>query len=157
MNLDISVGIYRRDDGGTPDDFADDAGVGAILGLTTFTNVDPGTLQGSYRFKDASVTLDPGNYTLVGWGYGAGESNGNDGNTGAWPTTVNDGGGQIEFVGGSRFGDAATPEAFPSSPDGGPSIRYGAGNFVYDAVPEPSTFGLLALTGAAFFARRRRD
>lgn len=157
MNREISVGIFRRDDGGTPADFIDDTGAGAILGLTNFTSVDAGTLQGSYRFKDASVTLEPGNYTVVGWGYGAGERNGNDGNAGNWPTTIDDGGGQIEFVGGSRFGDAAAAGNFPDSADGGPSIRYGAGNFVYDAVPEPSTFGLLAIAIAGFFTRRRRD
>jgi hypothetical protein len=157
MNRDISVGIFRRDDGGTPADFADDVAVGAILGVTTFTAADSGALEGSYRFKPASLTLETGAYTLAGWGYGAGELNGNDGGAGNWPTTINDGGGQIEFVGGSRFGDAATPEAFPSSPDGGPSIRYGAGNFVYDAVPEPSTFGLLALAVTGFFTRRRRN
>ena len=151
MNREISVGIFHRNDGGTPADFADDAGAGAILGLTNFTTVDPGTLQGSYRFKDASVTLDPGNYTLVGWGHGAGERNGND------AVAFNDGGGQVEFVGGSRFGDPGAAGSFPGSVDGGPPVRYGAGNFVYDAVPEPSTFGLLALAAAGFFSRRRRN
>ncbi|MDA1006554.1 MAG: PEP-CTERM sorting domain-containing protein [Verrucomicrobia bacterium] len=161
MNRAISVGIFRRNDGGTPADFADDTGAGAILGLTNFTTVDPGTLQGSYRFKDTSVTLDPGNYTVVGWGYGAGERIGNDGaggtGPGDWPTTTNDGGGQVEFVGGSRFGDPGAAGSFPGSVDGGPPVRYGAGNFVYDAVPEPSTFGLLALAAAGFFSRRRRN
>ena len=157
MNRDISVGIFVRDDGGTPDDFADDSAVGAILGVTTFTAADPGALEGSYRFKPADLTLDPGAYTLTGWGYGAGELNGNDGGVGNWPTTVNDGGGQIEFVGGSRFGDPAAPGSFPGSPDGGPGVRYGAGNFVYDVVPEPTTFSMIAFAVAGFLTRRRRN
>ncbi|MGK0185829.1 MAG: hypothetical protein ACI9R3_001612 [Verrucomicrobiales bacterium] len=157
MNLDISVGIFPRDDGGTPDDFADDADAGAVLGVTTFTSVDSGLLEGSYRFKEASLSLDPGNYTLTAWGYGVGERNGNDGGAGNWPTTNNDGGGQIEFVGGSRFGEPAAPGTFPGSLDGGPSIRYGAGNFVYDGVPEPSAFGLLGLGLAGLLLRRRRE
>ena len=156
MNRDVSVGIFQRDDGGTPDDFADDAGMGAILGVTTFTAADPGALEGSYRFKSTDLTLDAGNYTLTGWGYGAGERNGNDGGQGNWPTTVNDGGGLIEFVGGSRFGDPADPGSFPGSLDGGPGVRYGAGNFVYDVVPEPSVLGLLALGITGFCFRRKR-
>ena len=114
-------------------------------------------LKPLYRVKDiAPIVLAPGDYTIVGWGYGAGEQNGNDGNVGNWPTTVNDGGGQIEFVGGSRFGDPGVAGTFPASVDGGPGVRYGAGNFGYDPVPEPSTVGLLALGLTSFFLRRRR-
>jgi hypothetical protein len=125
--------------------------------VTTFTAADAGTLVGSYRFKDvAPITLPAGAYSLTGWGYGPGERNGNDGNAGNWPTTVNDGGGLIEFVGGSRFGDPASPGIFAGSPDGGPGVRYGAGNFTYDAVPEPSALGLLALGLTSLILRRRR-
>ena len=89
-------------------------------------------LTGSYRVKSvAPVTLEPGTYTIVGWGYGAGDRNGNDGGQGNWPTTIDDGGGLIEFVGSSRFGDAGAPGTFPNTPDGGPAVRYGAGTFSY--------------------------
>jgi hypothetical protein len=161
INRDLGAAIYGRDNGGTPDDFADDSGL-AILGPTaTFTNADPGTLVGSYRFKDVEpITLVPGSYTLVGWGYGAGESNGNDGNAGNWPTTVDEGGGVIDFVGGSRFGDAAAAGEWPSSPDAGAasgnSVRYGSANMVYSAIPEPSAAGLFVLGGLSLALRRKR-
>lgn len=157
MNRDIGVAIFARNDGGTPADFSDDTG-GAILGQTTFTNAVPGSLVGSYRMIDITpINLDPGTYTIVGWGYGPGEANGNDGNAGNWPTTINDGGGAIEFVGASRFGDAATAGTFPATPDGGPTIRYGAGNFAFDVVPEPSATCLVALGLSSILLRRRRN
>ena len=157
FNRDINVGIFARNENGTPLNFMDDTAIGAIMGQTTFSAGNPGTLSGSYRFQNiAPLTLTPGAYTLNAWGYGLNERNGNDGNLGNWPTTTDDGGGLITFVGTSRFGDAGTPGSFPNSADGGPATRYGAGNMVFDAIPEPSALALLIGCAGALVLRRRR-
>lgn len=142
---DLGVAIFQRNDAGTPLDPADDTGDG-IVTQTTFSTGNPGVLSGSYRFKSVPpVSLDPGPYTIVGWGYGAGDSNGNDGNAGNWPVTTDDGGGLIEFVGVSRFGDAGAPGGFPGTPDGGPPVRYGAGTFSYRAFEETFQLELIGV------------
>jgi len=154
LNRDLGVRIWSRDTGGTAD-FADDTAL-AVLGETTFTSVDAGTLVGGSRFKSVlPFVLPPGDYTVGGWGFGASERNGNVG-TGSVESPIDDGGGAITFVGGSRFGDPATPGSFPASVDGGPPNRYDSGTFEFDVVPEPSAAGLVSLGALLLFARRRR-
>lgn len=155
INLDLTSGIWSRDDGGTPDDFIDDAGIDLLLSAS-FTNADPGDLVGGSRLKSVDpVVLEPGNYTISAWGYGDGERNGNVG-TGSEASAIDDGGGAITFVGNSRFGPAADPSAFPSSADGGPVNRYDAGTFEFEVVPEPALSGIFGLCLVLMFLRRKR-
>ena len=144
LNLDLAAAIWSRDDAGTPDDFADDTGI-EVLGSQSFSNADPGELVDGSRMKAVEpFVLEAGNYTVSAWGFGDGERNGNVG-TGSEASAVDDGGGAITFVGASRFGPAGTPDAYPSSLDGGPENRYDAGTFEFDVVPEPTTMGLLGI------------
>ena len=157
--------LWSRNDGGTPLVPGDDTGI-AIIASQTFSQGAPGTPVAS-TFNGAAgnlmkpitpLILNPGAYTIVGHGYGAGDSNGNAG-TGNNPIGTDNGGGLLTFVGNGRFN--GTAGAFPNSVDGGPANRYHAGTFEFQepaaAVPEPATFGwaLLALTGLAFYRRRR--
>ncbi|MCI0635402.1 MAG: hypothetical protein L0206_16025, partial [Actinobacteria bacterium] len=102
-----------------------------------FTPEDPGDQVGGSRFKNLPepLSLPVGFHgTVSANGYGAGEPNGNQGVGPLSGLATDDGPCSIEFVGGGRFGDAATPAAFPGSPDGGPANRYAAGTFEYEAV-----------------------
>lgn len=66
----------------------------------------------------------------------------------------NDGGGDISFVGGGRYGGAS---GFPGTVDGGPTNRYDAGTFIFQsAVPEPASIGLITFAGIGLLARHRR-
>ncbi len=118
----ITVQLWSRNQNGTPGVTSDDTGA-AVLETLTFTQAAPGTLAGAHRFKPLAAprTLAPGAYTIVGYGYGASERNGNS----ASLITVA-GGGRLAFVGSSRYGTAGS---FPATPDGGPATRYGAGSF----------------------------
>jgi hypothetical protein len=107
---------------------------GTLLTQLSFTPASPGTLVGGDRFKPLAtpLLLQPGDYTIVAYGYGVGELNGNEGTGGPENSlkTMNDGSGAIEFVGSGRYGVAGS---FPSSPDGGPVNRYSAGTFEFQA------------------------
>ena len=127
---EITVELWSRDDAETPDDFGDDAGID-ILASTVFTPDAQGELLGGFQFRDLAspLILEPGAYTIVGWGYNGQERNGNDGNAGNFPTELTESD-AIEFIGTSRFGN--TGGDFPTSVDGGPVVRYGAGSFTFD-------------------------
>lgn len=128
LNLDITAELWRRNDGGTPDDTTDD-GAGERLALLVFTADDAGVLENGSRFKPlpAPLRLEPGAYTMVAHGYGAEENNGNQGSVDL-NTSTDSGDGALRFVGGARYGDAG---AWPVSNDGGPADRYAAGTFKF--------------------------
>jgi hypothetical protein len=132
FNTEITVELWTREDEGTPDDFGDDFGE-EILVSTVFSEDNPGDVLEGFQFRDldSPIILEPGPYTIVGWGYNGSEMNGNDGNAGNFPTeqTESD---AIEFVGVSRFGADGAGGDFPDTPDGGPEVRYGAGSFTFD-------------------------
>ncbi len=143
LNRPLTVELWSRDNGGTPDDATDDFG-SSLLAFLTFTTAEPGALEGGSRFKDlpAPVSLAPGSYTIVAHGYGTGEPNLNIGNGGipaAAGLSTDSGGGALAFVGTSRWG--ADPGLFPSNPDGGPAQRYGAGSFAF-LLPDSDGDGL---------------
>ncbi|HXJ72452.1 MAG TPA: lamin tail domain-containing protein, partial [Candidatus Dormibacteraeota bacterium] len=132
----ITVQLWRRHDNGTPDYFADDTGVNAAASLV-FTSADPGTLLEGSRFKPLStpVTLAPGSYSILAWGYGEGERAGNLGvSSPPEPWETQSGGGALSFVGSARPGLAGT---FPTNPDGGPANRYAAGTFKFVEPNDP--------------------
>jgi hypothetical protein len=123
------VRLYARNNAGTPGVPNDDTG-GALLETLNFTAADSGTLVGGSRFKPLTTprTLQPGSYTIVSSGANATDRNGNVG-TGNAKVWVTDGGGSINFVGGSRYGTAAA--SWPPTVDGGPADRYAAGTFEF--------------------------
>ncbi|UUO06653.1 FecR family protein [Blastopirellula sp. J2-11] len=136
--------IWQRDDRGTPDDFRDDYGI-VMAGRLPFTPDDPGELIEGNRFKslEAPLTLPPGNYTIVAFGYGNGEPLGNDQyQVGLYRKrkSRDDGQGVVSFVGSSRYGDQTTgPHAFPGIVDKFWADRYSAGTFEYRLLDPSST------------------
>ena len=118
--------------------------------VVTFTPGDPGVLEDSSRFKTLGTPLSlvPGNYTMVAWGYGAGELLGNEG--GGSPTAAfkatDDGGGLLSFIGVGRFN--ATGGNFPNTPDGGPANRYSAGTFDFTFTPVPVSDNIPLINGS---------
>ena len=104
------------------------------LATLVFTPEDPGDLIGGSRFKTlpAPLALAAGfEGTMVAYGYGDAEMNGNAGSVDLGLTTF--GGGSIAFVGTSSFG--VVPTDFPPTPDGGPANRYAAGTFAFEPAP----------------------
>ena len=124
-----TVQLWTRDDAGTPDDFSDDTGI-EIVATASFSNEEPGTLEGGARFKALAqpLILQPGDYTVAAFGWGSGEemSDGRqrgDAAVGELPDAF-----QLGFVGSGRFGSGGQ---FPDMvPDGGPPNLFGAGNFI---------------------------
>jgi hypothetical protein len=143
---EITVELWSRNDAGTPGAFGDDTGID-ILATEVFNSQSEGSLIGGSRFHDlaSSVTLDPGSYTIVARGYGPDELLANAGQ-GSPVSTINDSGGILQFVGGSRFG---TNNTFPDVVDGGPSNRYLAGTFVYDIDIDPLVLEVSLANGDA--------
>lgn len=146
----ITAYIYDRNDTATP------------LATLTFTSGDPGSSisgGGSSLFKTLSVPLSLSagfQGSIVADGFSNNDRNGNVAQFDP-PSTLNDGGGLISFVGTSRF--SLTPGTYPTSTDSSVN-QYLAGTFVFEAgvIPEPSTYaGLLGLSAAAFIFYRRRQ
>ncbi|MGO9622774.1 MAG: PEP-CTERM sorting domain-containing protein [Desulfobaccales bacterium] len=129
--------IYNRDTGQP------------VTKTLSFTTSNPGTLNDGSRFLTLTfpVTLVPGNYSVVSWGYSASDLNGNLGFPGLAPSTMNTGGGLISFVGSARFSAPGTGGVYPTGPNGyssnsldtGPVNRYYAGTFEFAAGPPVST------------------
>ncbi len=113
LNLEIGVALMRRSDA-------------AVLATLNLIGSDD-RLAGGHRMKalDQPLVLPPGGYSIVAWGYGGAEQNGN----GIAGFSTDGGGGAIQFVGGSRWDAAAG--VLPANVDGGPVNRYGAGSFSY--------------------------
>ena len=147
----LTAQLWRRNSNGTPDNFADDTGT--LITSETFSAASPGSLEGSYRFKNlaSSLSLAPGDYSIVAFGYDANEMNGNIFTPDNVPYS-DEGNGTITFVGQSRFGNAG---AFPDNTDA-IAAQYMAGSFKFSAVPEPVTATFTGLLAAAALLRRRR-
>lgn len=135
----LAVALWAREDGGTPEDPEDDA-AGERLAERIFTPEDAGVLVGGSRFKPLAepLRLEPGAYTVLAHGYGAGEANGNQGSVDLG-TSTDAGGAALVFVGGGRWGDE--PGAWPPNADGGPADRYAAGTFTFRVLRDPVDSG----------------
>lgn len=139
LNLEITAILMHRDDGGTPES-PDDDGPGETILEETFAVGSDDLLEGGSRFRPLAtpLALEPGAYTILAYGYDAGESNGNQGSVDLGLTT-DDGDGALRFVGGGRW--SADPGAWPENVDGGPVNRYAAATFKFQlqgaAPPSP--------------------
>lgn len=118
---------------------------GTLLETLSFDAGSPGTQAGGNLFKPLAVpvTLLPGNYTIVAYGF---DTNNPEGNVSRPPYdqappiwTMHDGGGLIQFEGLSRYGIGGVGN-YPGHVDKGPVNRYAAGTFVFaaGALPAPS-------------------
>ena len=129
LQAPLQARLYQRDDANPCNT--------KLLATIDFPLDDPGTDMGDgslYKQLPNPITLTAGTTAcMVASGYGPLELNGNQGVGGAGTWYTDDGGGLINFVGKGRFGDAAHPEQYPMSVDGGPPNRYAAGTFVYHA------------------------
>ncbi|MCC9606819.1 FecR domain-containing protein [Blastopirellula sp. JC732] len=128
--------IWSRDDRGTPNDTRGDFGI-AMAARLEFTPDDPGELVESNRFKplEAPLTLPPGSYSIVAFGFSEEDPMGNDHHeVGVQRNrkTRDDAGGAISFVGTSRYDiNTEGPHAFPGHVDKHWADRYSAGTFEY--------------------------
>ena len=157
FNRPVSVSIYNRQ-------------TQALLHpFVTFTGaLDPLVNGSRFRILMTPLILGPRQYSVVAYGYGPGELNGNSGCVGYggggcvalnpfMASTTNNGGGLINYVGMARY--SPLTGVYPTQVDTGPANRYNAGTFTYQAViPEPATIGLtaVALLGLGIRLRRRK-
>ncbi len=123
-----TVELWSRDNAETPDDLTDDTGTD-IIATASFSNEEPGRLEGGVRFKslDEPIVLPVGDYTVVAYGWGAGEemSDGRQrGNTGVGELADVF---QVAFVGARSGGGGAFPD---TAEEVGPPNLFGAGNFI---------------------------
>lgn len=149
LRRDLTAELWSRNEAGSAYRFDDDFG-GQVLAREKFTVEDPGELIASNRFKALKrpLRLEPGAYTIVAYGYGEGEPNGNEGerfrmsleeldqqsyrNSLAFKS-LDDGRGAILFVGSARF--ETTVGVFPGIVDPGSVNRYRAGTFEFRRAP----------------------
>ena len=134
-----------------------------ISPVVTFTKKDPGTLDGSSRFKPLAspIRLATGaDVTIVAWGFTAAQPNGNfyeaPYNGMPKPPWTTNGVSfivkSIDFIGTGRYGPTNNPGVFPTTvdhPKSGIPNPYAAGTFVWAfdfTIPEPSSF-ILGVTG----------
>ncbi|WAC18397.1 chitobiase/beta-hexosaminidase C-terminal domain-containing protein [Luteolibacter sp. SL250] len=128
---EIRVQVWSRDDKGTPT-FPSDDERGSLITEASFTPGDPGTLGKGYaRTKPVTpVTLAPGSYSIVVWGY-TGSNSYQNSSDGYW---LEDG---IRFVNQSRY--IGSNGAWPTSLDSHPVKYNTAANFRFTKTAAPAT------------------
>lgn len=122
----VTVQLWSRNNGGTAATQSDDT-AGTMLAQMTFTSGSPGQLEGDMRYKALSspLTLQPGAYTVLAWGY-TGSNRYYEGNR---ASALKDP--RFRFVGFSRFGGSAN--SWPGNLDSAALDYNGAANFKVSA------------------------
>jgi hypothetical protein len=123
---------------------------GTLRASFAFNSASPGVLLEGSRFKalNPPMVLDPGSYSIVGYGFDDANPNGNTNGDSPADWSTDDGGGLITFVGASRYGSAG-PGVFPATPDLGPFNRYAAATFEYSrALSSPANLTATSANGA---------
>jgi hypothetical protein len=127
----------------------------AIVGSpVTFTSTE-GTLVGAWREKSVApfMLAANGQYSIVAEGFNANDGLFNSGFVGGNPSVAtNSVPGLLTFV-GPRYGTAGE---YPIHVDGGPNVRYLAGNLGVQAVPEPTSMAALGLGALGILKRRKK-
>ncbi len=128
-----SDGIFGLQAGGVRVAIFDRTTQTIVPGLDVIISGAGDPLVANHRMREiATVVLDPGYYRIVAKGYHGGELNGNSQNT---VTSVDDGGGAIQFTGGGYYGPYTYYGFYyPTIVDGGPVNRYMAGTFSFTNV-----------------------
>lgn len=103
----------------------------------------------------SSVVLNPGNYSVVAYGFDQTDPNGNSGFPGG-VGAAEDNSGLLTYIGSARY-DSNGQLDFPTTLDTGPANRYDAGTFEFSAAtPEPGTIALLGAGLILLGAARKR-
>jgi len=116
---------------------------GMLLETLNFDAASPGRQITGNLFKPLAnpVTLLPGSYTIVAYGFDAANPEGNAGVPpycgSQLPWSGNNGGGLIQFTGSGRYGTNGVNQ-FPSELAQGPANCYAAGTFMFSGTTLPS-------------------
>jgi hypothetical protein len=144
----LTCEMWSRDPSGTPEDVSDDSGV-KRLAVVEFTPAQPGEFSDGARTRNLpqGLRLEPGHYSVVAYGFGGREPNGNDYGRSAFAHAIafSDSGGLVSYLGPGRFTayekhlKSFDADSFPTMTDRLPDGRsnfFAAGTFRFRAAEE---------------------